>query len=63
MNENSSPKAFRKLRRRIENDLAAAQARFWKAPRSAEQKCYDKPINRQAAGELTQRRLKSKSSN
>jgi hypothetical protein len=56
-----STRATRKLRRRIENDQLAEQAQFWDRPRSAEQKGYDKPINRQAAKELRPPRRARKS--
>jgi hypothetical protein len=47
-----TPKANRKLRRRIVNDRLAAEARFWKRPRSADQMGHDKPVDRQAGKEL-----------
>ena len=47
-----TPKAARKLRRRIANEHLVREARFWNNPRSAEQMGNDKPINRQAAKEL-----------
>ena len=47
-----TPKAARKLRRRVVNESLAREAKFWNTPRSAERKGYDKPIDNQAATEL-----------
>ena len=47
-----TPKAARKLRRRIVNQNLAREAKFWSAPRTAEQKGHNKPINKQVAEEL-----------
>jgi hypothetical protein len=60
MNEIPKPsrKALRKRVRRIENDRLAAEAKFWNAPRSAEQLGYTRPVNSQAAKELGWRALK-----
>ncbi|HML09939.1 MAG TPA: hypothetical protein VK432_03700, partial [Stellaceae bacterium] len=52
MSDSPSTKARRKLRRRIENDQLAEQSRFWNRPRSADQRGYDQPVDRQAAKEL-----------
>jgi hypothetical protein len=46
-------KAARKLRRRVENEGLATQAGFWNTPRSADQKGYTRPVDRQAAKELS----------
>jgi DNA-binding FadR family transcriptional regulator len=48
-----SAKSLRKLRRRIENEAYAKDARFWRNPRSAERIGYTRPIDRQAAKELS----------
>jgi hypothetical protein len=59
-----SPKALLKLRRRVENDAYAKEARFWEKPKTALRMGHDKPINQQAAKELLPKRsrkpLKSK---
>ncbi len=47
-----TPKAAPKLRRRIVNESLAREAKFSSAPRTAEQKGHNKPINKQAAKEL-----------
>jgi len=47
-----TPKALRKLKRRIANEEPAKQAEFWNRPRAAEQLGHDKPVNRQAAKDL-----------
>jgi hypothetical protein len=53
-----SPKAMRKLRRRVENDAYAKDARFWLNLKSADRMGYKKPVNRQAAKELSHKRRK-----
>ena len=59
-----SPKALRKLRRRVENDAYAKEARFWEKPKTALRMGYDKPIDRQAVKDLRARRpRKSRRSN
>jgi len=47
-----TPKALRKLKRRIANEQLAKQAKLWSRPRSAEQLDHKKPVNRQAAMDL-----------
>jgi hypothetical protein len=47
-----TPKALRKLKRRIADEELARYAKFWNRPRSAEQLGHDKPVNRQAANDL-----------
>jgi len=54
--QNLTAKAARKLRRRASNDRLARDAKFWAKPRSAEQMGYTKPVNKQAAKELSGRR-------
>jgi len=51
-----SPKASRKMRRRVDNDAYAREARFWEKPKTPLRMGYDKPVNRQAAKDLTARR-------
>jgi hypothetical protein len=48
-----SQKALRKRARRTANDRLAKEARFWDTPRTAEQTGSRRPINRQAAKELS----------
>jgi hypothetical protein len=55
-----TPKAIRKLRRRIENDVYAKEARFWANPKTAVRMGYDKPVNRQAARELVHKPRRKK---
>ena len=47
-----TPKALRKLKRRIANEELAKQAEFWNRPRTAEHLGHDKPVDRQAAKDL-----------
>jgi len=49
----SDQKALRKLRRRAETDAYAKVARFWANPKTATRMGYDRPINRQAAKDIT----------
>jgi DNA-binding FadR family transcriptional regulator len=48
-----SPKAKRKLARKIRNEVLAKEARFWRNAPSAERLGYSRPVNRQAAKELS----------
>ncbi len=47
-----TPKALRKLKRRIANEELATQAEFPDRPRTAGQPGRDKPVNRRAAKDL-----------
>jgi hypothetical protein len=49
-------KALRKLRRKAENDAHAKDARFWLNIKSADRMGYKKPVDRQAAKELSHKR-------
>jgi hypothetical protein len=51
-----SSKALRKLKRRAENDAYAKEARFWEKPKTALRLGYDRPVNRQAAKDLSAKR-------
>lgn len=54
-----SPKALRKLRRRLENDESVRVARFWSKPRSAEQlDDRSRPVDRQASKDLSHAKKK-----
>jgi len=55
-----SPRALRKIRRRQEAEAYAATARFWRNTKSADRMLHDKPINRQAAQELSQKRKQTR---
>ena len=55
-----SPKALRKLRRRVENDAYAKEARFWEKPKTALRMGYDKPIDRQASKELSHKKPRTR---
>ena len=56
-----SPKALRKLRRRLENDANAKIARFWTKPRSAEQlDDRSRPVDRQAAKDLSHKKKRGR---
>lgn len=47
---------LRKLRRRLEADAFAIDARYWRRLRSADRLGYHQPVNRQAARELSHRK-------
>jgi hypothetical protein len=46
-------KSMRKRRRRIENDAYAKGARFWRNLKSADRLDYHRPVNKQAARNLS----------
>ena len=48
-----SAKALRKLRRKADNEALAKEARFWRKEQSALQLGHNKPVNRQAAKDLS----------
>jgi hypothetical protein len=62
MSDQQTPKALRKLRRRSENDAYAKEARFWANPKTALRMGYNKPVDRQAALELNQKRSRNRRS-
>lgn len=55
----ATKRALRKLRRRLESDAYAKEARFWRKLKSADRLGYDKPVNRLAARELTHNKSRS----
>ena len=53
-----SASALRKLRRKQRNEELAKEARFWRKERSMFELGYTKPVNQQAARDLSHKRRK-----
>lgn len=55
-----SAKALRKRRRKEDTERLAKEARFWRKKQSAIQLGYNKPVNRQAAKDLSRKSPKKR---
>jgi hypothetical protein len=53
LNAHLTPRALRKLVRRLANERLAKQARFWTKAHSALHLDHDQPVNRQARKDLS----------